>query len=658
MRTLALCCAVLAASGARAATVTVPGTYPTIRAAVRSAPAGTVIQIQPGHYHEHLRIQRGKRALTLRGVPEDPAQVVIDGDGRPPSVIQLYNSRNVVIEGITITGGREPSLRRWGGGIRMRYAQVTFRDCVIAGNQAFRGGGAVLFGSTATLERCVVQGNSAASLGGGILIDEASSRDGHPSTLTLTGCQVVGNEAGTRDANNGWGGGIYVHNSVATLSATRVAQNRGRFAGGGMAVVAYVRNATLTMTDCTLENNAVLQANPRDIAEGGGLHIEENVSASLTRVTVRGNTANLGGGLSDYQAAYTITDSVIEDNTSVAVDAANGGYGGGLSATSVNVSRPVHGPASVTLTRTLVDGNRGRYGGGLFIQGDFAGLSDNRGALTMTDSLVVDNAAEVMGGGLLAHLADVAIEDTQLLMNGATASGASGGAIEAVASALALTRTTIAGNAAAGNGAGVYVDLGGSLRVDGSAFVGNTVSAAQPVAGAAIMVTDQLARGAGPTAGSVQNTSFVGDAANPDVKDFEIVEYGCNQPGFSTIQYTGNAFATSAGTGVYTRYCGPTAADAAAFNQLAGKAAGNIDGAPPFFAFVAAPATIAPGGTSMLGWVAPGAKAIAIAQVGTLPGPIGVTAVSPTATVTYAASSSGGGAAATVTVGGTPPPAP
>ena len=655
MRALGLCCAVVAVvSSARAATVTVPGTYPTIRAAVRAAPAGTVILIRPGHYHEHLRIKRGKRALTLRGVPEDPAQVVIDGDGRARSVVQIFNSRNVVIEGLTITGGRVGSFRNWGGGLYMRYAAATFRDCAIVGNQAVRGGGAALFGSVATFERCQVQGNSAAALGGGLLVDEASSRYGHPSTVTLAGCEVVGNEAGTRDANNGWGGGLYVHNSAATLTSTRVAENRGRFAGGGMAVVAYGRSATLTMVDSALENNAVTQAAPGQVAEGGGLHIEENVQASLTRVTVRGNTANLGGGLSDYQASYDITDSVIENNTSRALDAANGGYGGGLSATSVNTTRPVHRPASVSLARTLVHGNRARYGAGLFIQGDFGGLSSNRGALAMTDSLVVDNAAEVKGGGLLAHLADVTISRTQLLMNGATASGGSGGGIAAVASTLALAETTLAGNVAAWNGGGLFVDLGGSLDIDSSAFVGNTVEAAQPVAGAALMVTDQPARGGTPAGGTVRNTTFAGDMANPDVKDFEIVEYGCNPPGFSTIQYTGNAFAPASGTGVYARYCGASAPDAASLNQLSGKGANNVDGAPPLLVFAAAPATIAPGGTSMLAWVAPGASTVDVTGVGTVPGPIGATAVSPTTTATFAASSSGGSVAATVTVVGAP----
>src|SRR2546425_568265 len=92
MRLVAIWCVVMMLGVADAATVTVPGTYPSIQAAVQNAPDGSTIEVAPGHYHEQVVLQNDGRSLTLRGDPANPSTVVIDGDQVTTSVVRLVNS--------------------------------------------------------------------------------------------------------------------------------------------------------------------------------------------------------------------------------------------------------------------------------------------------------------------------------------------------------------------------------------------------------------------------------------------------------------------------------------------------------------------------------------------------------------------------------------
>ena len=78
MRLVAFCCVVIMLGVADAATVTVPGMYPSIQAAVQNAPDGSIIEVAPGHYHGQVVLENDTRSLTLRGDPANPSTVVID----------------------------------------------------------------------------------------------------------------------------------------------------------------------------------------------------------------------------------------------------------------------------------------------------------------------------------------------------------------------------------------------------------------------------------------------------------------------------------------------------------------------------------------------------------------------------------------------------
>ena len=161
----------------------------------------------------------------------------------------------------------------------------------------------------------------------------------------------------------------------------------------------------------------------------------------------------------------------------------------------------------------------------------------------------------------------------------------------------------------------------------------------------------------GPASGLVATTAFADDGPGA-----EIWESNCDLSHYSTIAYRNNAVQSTAG-GVYFRNCTGATPTVAAFNQLAGKASGNVDAAGDFMSFAAIPSVILPGEASVLAWCAPNASGLGITGgVGPVGGPCGTQDVTPANTTTYvlSATSTAATSPATVTIGcaaaGTPLP--
>jgi MBG domain (YGX type) len=148
---------------------------------------------------------------------------------------------------------------------------LTMTGCTVSGNDTDGGdvGGGVFNGGTASLTGCTVSDNYGYN-GGGLF----NSGTGN---LTLTGCTVSGNSAGS--------------------------------SGGGLA---NVGTANVTLTGCTVSGNSA--------SIGGGVY--NIASANLTACTISGNSANSFGGLANQSDAYGytgaafLTDTIVAGNTS------------------------------------------------------------------------------------------------------------------------------------------------------------------------------------------------------------------------------------------------------------------------------------------------------------------------------------------------------
>lgn len=637
MQRFVLGCALLGvlAAPAAAVTFTVPGTHPTIQAAIDAAPDGAVIDVAPGVYRESLVLTGINRTLTLRGNPDDPAAVVVDGSGRPEAVVLVVSSGSgVTVDGFTFRGGRGGH-DSYGGGLFMTKSAVTFRHCVFTDNRATGdGGGAFIVNSAGFFEDCAFEGNTAGGYGGGVLVNGSNNFSG---PMVFHRVRFTGNTAGASNFVLGWGGAMYATDSSPILVGCTIDGNTAHYAAGGVALLGHdgVAPSRMTIEDTTITNNVVVPSGVPKRADGGGIHVEANASLRLERVVLRGNQANSGGGIGIYQAKVEVRDSLIEQN--VAKETFDGveAWGGGIWASSVSTPVTIRPASALSLVRSVVRDNTATIAGGVFVQGDFSGLTQNRATLTVTDSIVSGNVAANRAGGLYVERTDASIDRTMILDNDATASWG-GGMLLTGSSAMSVSDSTLAGNRAPTNiGGAIMVDQGGVLNVTASRFLDNKASFAPGKGGAAIAVSDVEGPIPGPTSGLVTGSVFLDN----EVKGI-IWEANCQPAGLSRIVYRDNVFHNL--VGLYYRNCRGGQSTVADFNTLTDKAADNADATPAVVATLTAPGAIMPGGTAVLAVAAINAGAVAATPtVGTLTPPADVRSLRPADPTTYTVTAQG-----------------
>jgi hypothetical protein len=593
--------------------VTVPGDFPTIQSAINAVlggalPNGTAIDVQPGQYFEALVAVNTAKSFTVRSAG-GPGAAIINAFGLNTSTVTLLNTTGTIrFDGVVITGG--VGRQGAGGGVTLASASPTFANCFIQGNSAPQGGGALLTGAShANFDSCVIQSNAAGADGGGAVI-VAGSRPTFMNTL------IQGNVSGA-STPTGSGGGVHSNDASPTFVASRIVGNTSKFAGGGIVHIGIFGSpngqAVLTLTDSEVSGNESQRAPGQNPAEGGGIHIEANALARLTRAKIRNNKANTGGGLNAYLGRYEVTSSIIEGNQ--APDPLNvGGFGGGIAASSNNVVPPLRPGAVVILTDTVVRNNSARVSGGVSVGGDqvcAGGPCDpaTRATLTIENSLIQGNVAQSLGGGMLTVRTNLTVSQSQIFQNQVTGAGGSfgGGLMLVDATVATITGTTISGNSVQDTnggdalGGGLFLDAAGtSVNVQSSSIYENSATR-----GGGIFVNFQ-----GPPTGVVQNSQIA------DNTGFQIAEQKCSGGG-TFLTYTNNRVANLSPSSQIYKKCF-TDNDFSAFNALTGGA--NNNGAPTFASFAATP-DFAP---SVLAWSVARKTSIGISPgVGAVTSPTG-----------------------------------
>ena len=229
-----------------AATLAVPGSFPTIQAALDAATDGDEILVAPGTYAEAIDFL-GKR-VALRAVADAPT-TVIDATGIGAPVVTIVDSpAGTVLERFTLRGGSGTSdgfsLR--GGGLFLRDSSPTIIGCEITGNSAVgvtpangSGGGAFIDGGATAFVRCAFKDNIAGRSGGALYATGAS--------LIVSNCAFFSNTAGQ-------GAAIYTLASDMTLVDSLVVKNESTSAGA----ISTNVSSTATITSCTIAFNQAL----------------------------------------------------------------------------------------------------------------------------------------------------------------------------------------------------------------------------------------------------------------------------------------------------------------------------------------------------------------------------------------------------------------
>jgi len=261
----------------------VPHEFETIQEAINASEDGDTVFVHRGEYEENIDFE-GKNILVI-GNPEDPTEVIINGNGNGTTVTISNNEQDEsVLEGFTITGGSGTRLElngnrpsgggiliidaspvisnciiegnelaeadsRRGGGIAIwRNSEPVIRDCIIRDNEAGDGGGiSVSFGCLVTLDNVEIINNSAFdgddSDGAGIYVrGTGNENDPH---INMTDCRISGNDGV-------FGSGLFLFRCSARLDGCEISGNNGFYGAGILAIICEVE-----LTNATVAGNEV-----------------------------------------------------------------------------------------------------------------------------------------------------------------------------------------------------------------------------------------------------------------------------------------------------------------------------------------------------------------------------------------------------------------
>ena len=191
--------------------------------------------------------------LTIEG--KTGSDNILDAN-KMSRIFKVASGKTLTLKNLTLTGGKATGTQDAGSGgaIFARDATVKIENCIITGNEAeTNGGGLNVEGTPTTITNCIFTGNTAKN-GGGIYIIGASS---YP-VVTISGGTIGGtgtNEANKATGSDGNGGGIYVGDRCKVIL-----QNNGS-------------------TGCTIKGNTaqlgggVYAANKADVSMKGGTQI-------------------------------------------------------------------------------------------------------------------------------------------------------------------------------------------------------------------------------------------------------------------------------------------------------------------------------------------------------------------------------------------------
>ncbi len=259
--------------------------------------------------------------------------------------------------------------------------------------------------------------------GGGIQLNHTSP--------TLRNFEVTSNSVGS-NSTLGLGGGILANDSHAVLDNVYIHGNEAVF-GAGL----FANNSSLTLIDCTIEDNTIITDNLGNDPLGGGIHMTDS-TIHLTNCTVSGhsNCINGGGIYSDDNGSITMVGGSISNNTAATAGAGIYHIGGSVTLTGTELSGNTRDPAATFMS-----------GGGIYVENSIVSL----------DSLTVSNNTAHTGAG--ASFKDCSQADVAHSVFAGNTAQFFGGAVyyQNTAAGTLTSNTIVENDATFSGGGGVFV---------------------------------------------------------------------------------------------------------------------------------------------------------------------------------------------------------
>jgi CSLREA domain-containing protein len=237
------------------------------------------------------------------------------------------------------------------------------------------------------------------------------------------------------DPNDASGGDLDLHGG---LTIRGMGAGKTTVSGEGISRVFHPQG---TFTDYRL-SGLTIRGGVAD-GDGGGIYANNpGGTVKLTRLALKGNSAESGGGIYSAAGELTVSRSTIGGSDASA-------YGGGIFLPALGGTNQ----ATALIRASTIARNHAGVGGGVAVDGSDVGGFPNPPDLRALNSTFALNEADVSGGGLSAiQSSDVTLDNSTVAYNAADLDNSGGG-----------------------NGGGVYQSTSADFRLYDSIVQGNTV---------------------------------------------------------------------------------------------------------------------------------------------------------------------------------------
>ena len=440
----------------------------------------------------------GTLTVTDSTITHNTADLVGGGGGGG-----ILNRSTLTVTDSTISYNTANSGSDGGGGIYNNGGTLTVTDSTISNNTAPDGGGGInnIGGGTPTITASTISNNSAASgNGGGIENSGGTWTVGATIVAANTGgnCHVNGMVStagynltddssgstcgftGTTDvigANPHLGSLADNGGPTQTLLPAATSPAVGVIPLGttlnGLAVCPGIDQRGVARPQpaggsaCTVGAVEVAPLTTLYVAQGGSDSSNTCTSSASPCATIS-NAVNQAVSGDTIEVAGTIADHV-DVGTSLTISQWAGQAAAVVDGSNSGTPFTIESGATVSLEQLTVENGEGYAGGGIH----------NEGTLTVTDSTITHNTADLVGGGGgggILNRSTLTVTDSTISYNTANSGSDGGGGIYNNGGTLTVTDSTISNNTAPDGGGGINNIGGGTPTITASTISNNSAA--------------------------------------------------------------------------------------------------------------------------------------------------------------------------------------